>query len=372
MDCYRHLLRPLLFRFDAEAVHERTLAVAAWVGPTGQALLRHFYGIPDERLATDIAGLHFPNPMGLAAGFDKNGRAMGALAAIGFGFLEIGSVSAQPSAGNPRPRLFRLPEDEAIVVNYGVPNDGAAVVAGRVNAASTHGLLRIPLGVNVVETNTGRPTDPDGVVGEFVAAARHFCHGADYLTLNLNCPNTTAGISPFDDAGRLRELLQALAAIDGLPPVWLKFTAHCDPLRADMLLQAVAPHRFIAGFIFNLPPGKAYPLRTPASIVDPMPGTLCGPPVRALMDDTIDFWYQRIDHTRHTIIGSGGITSAAQAYRKIRLGASLVQLYTALIFRGPGLLRRIHAGLLQLLDRDGFAQLSDAVGIGYGEGTPEP
>ena len=375
MDLYRQLLRPLLFRVDAEEVHEATLTIAERAGALapGRALPRQLYGIIDNRLATDVAGIHFPNPIGLAAGFDKSGRAIRALAQTGFGFVEIGSVSAQPSVGNARPRLFRLPADEAIVVNYGVPNDGAAAVAQRVNATRTPNpspnplpiSQTVPLGVNLVETNTGQPTDPDGIVEEFVTAARLFCGTAHYLTLNLNCPNTTAGVSPFDDEGRLRELLQEFATIKALPPVWLKFTAHRDPRRADALLEAVAPHPFVAGFIFNLVPGKAYQLRTPAAIVDPMPGTLCGPPVRAVMDETIHFWYRRMDRKKHTIIGSGGITCAADAYRKIRLGASLVQLYTALVFHGPGLVRRIHRGLVELLERDGLNHISQAVGADH-------
>ncbi|HJP29475.1 MAG: quinone-dependent dihydroorotate dehydrogenase [Candidatus Latescibacteria bacterium] len=364
MSLYRTCLRPLLFRFDAETVHGATLRLAEVVGTSrpGRALLRSLFQCQDDRLASEVAGILFPNPIGLAAGFDKNGRAIHALSEIGFGSVEIGSVSALPSAGNPGPRLFRLPADAAIVVNYGVPNDGAAVVARRVNAAPTP----VPLGVNLVETNTGHPADPDAVVGEFVEAARPFCGRADYLTLNLNCPNTTAGISPFDDSGRLRELLSEYTRLEHLPPVFLKFTAHRDPARADVLLEAVAACPFIAGFIFNLPPGKAYALRTPTAVTEPMPGTLCGAPTRTMMDDTIRFWYGRIDRTRQIIVGSGGINGAAEAYHKIRLGASLLQIYSALVFDGPGLVGRIHRGLLQLLDRDGLTHLSQAVGIDHG------
>ena len=364
MDLYRHCLRPILLRLDAEAVHEATLCLAATVGASamGRRLVRGLFGIVDHRLATDVAGIHFPSPIGLAAGFDKSGRVIRSLSEI-FGFVEIGSVSAKPSVGNPRPRLFRLPADEAIIVNYGVPNDGAAVVARRVAAAPTP----VPLGVNLVETNTGRPTDPDAVVGEFVEAARPFCGRADYLALNLNCPNTTAGVSPFDDDGRFRELLTEYAAIDGLPPVFLKITAHRDAFRAEAMLEAVDPYAFVAGFIFNLPPGKAYDLHTPATVTGPMPGTLCGAPTRTMMDDTIRFWYPRLDHTRHVIIGSGGITCADDAYRKIRLGASLLQIYTALVFHGPGLVRRIHRGLVRRLERDGLTHLSEAVGLDHQE-----
>ena len=361
MSPYSRLLRPLLFRWDAESAHEAALAAASAAGASalGRAALRSVYGFEDERLSTEVAGLRFPNPLGLAAGFDKNGRAIQALSCLGLGHVEIGSVSARPSRGNPRPRLFRLPADEAIVVNYGVPNDGAAAVAARVAARPTP----VPLGVNLVETNSGRPAAADEVIAQFVEAARAFLGRADYLTLNLNCPNTTAGASPFDDPATVADLLAEFAAIDGLPPVFLKVTARTHPGPIEALLQAVDPFPFVAGFVFNLPPGKDYALRTPAALVDPLPGTLCGPPARGLLDDTVRAWYGRIDRRRHRIVGSGGIASAEDAWRKIRLGASLLQLYTGLVYHGPGLVGRINRGLVRLLEADGLSHVSEAVGL---------
>lgn len=361
MSPYTFLLRPLLFRLDAESAHEATLAAASAAGARAlaRAALRSLYGFEDERLSTEVAGLRFPNPLGLAAGFDKNGRAIQTLSCLGLGHVEIGSVSARPSRGNPRPRLFRLPADEAIVVNYGVPNDGAAAVAARVAARPTP----VPLGVNLVETNSGRPATADEVIAQFVETARAFIGRADYLTLNLNCPNTTAGASPFDDPATVADLLSELAAIDDLPPVFLKVTARTDPASIEPLLEAVDPFPLVAGFVFNLPPGKDYALRTPAAEVDPLPGTLCGPPARGLLDDTIRAWYGRIDRRRHRLIGSGGIASADDAWRKIRLGASLLQLYTGLVYHGPGLVGRINRGLVRRLEADGLSNVSEAVGL---------
>jgi len=362
MSAYTRLVRPLLFRLDAERVHSRTIALARRLGALslGRRLMRRLYACDLPQLQCEVAGMNFANPMGMAAGFDKNGRAIQALAAMGFGFVEIGSVSAHSSDGNPRPRLLRLPEDEAIVVNYGVPNDGAEVVAGRV----AHTPIPVPLGVNLVETNTGQALPAEAVVAELVEAARPFVGVADYLALNLNCPNTTGGISPFEDGAVLRDLMDGYAGLADLPPVFLKFTAHADPARIDRMLEAVEPFGFVAGFIFNLPSGKAYQLRSPAAVVEAMPGTLCGPPTRDLLDSAIGGWYGRMDHSRYRIIGSGGVVSAEDAYRKIRLGASLVQVYTALIYQGPGLLRRICVGLARLLERDGLKAIGEAVGVG--------
>ncbi|MEE3258415.1 MAG: quinone-dependent dihydroorotate dehydrogenase [Candidatus Latescibacterota bacterium] len=361
MDCYRHMVRPLLFRCDPEWVHERALSLGERVGASaaGRNLLKGLFAYEDARLATEVGGLRFANPLGMAAGFDKNGRVIQALAALGFGFVEVGSVSAHAAEGNPRPRLFRLPLDEAVVVNYGVPNDGAEVVAARVAERP----MNAPLGINLVETNTGQPIEPDAVVAEFVEAVKPFTRRADYIALNLNCPNTTGGVSPFDGGSHLRDLMREYAAIDDLPPIFLKFTAHADPARMERMLEAIDSFDFVKGFVFNLPPGKDYPLKSPAPLVDPLPGTLCGKPVRAMIDETVRFWYGRIDRAQHKLIGVGGISSAEDAYRKIRLGASLVQLYSALVFKGPGIVREVNAGLARLLARDGFGHVAEAVGI---------
>jgi dihydroorotate dehydrogenase len=362
MNTYSSLVRPLLFRCDPEGAHDMMLGVAHHVGGSrlGRRLLRGMYAIDEPRLQMRIGELEFAHPIGLAAGFDKNGRVVEAMSAIGFSHVEVGSVSATASAGNARPRLFRLPEDEAIVVNYGVPNDGAHAIASRLAMAR----IDAPLGVNVVETNTGQPTKVDGVVEEYVEAIRPFCGIADYFTLNLNCPNTTGGMSPFDDMERLAALLQALIDLDTLQvPIFLKITAHRDEERAEALMACADPYPQVAGFIFNLPPGKGYPLSTPAAIVDPLPGTLCGAPTRQMMDATLGFWAARIDPQRFALVGSGGIRSGADAYRKIRLGASVLQLMSALIYAGPGLVGRICEELVERLDRDGFSQLSDAVGV---------
>ena len=201
------------------------------------------------------------------------------------------------------------------------------------------------------------------IVAELAAALVPFVGRADYIAFNLNCPNTTGGVSPFTGGEHLRDLLRECAAIDDLPPIFLKLTAHTDPARLDWMLEAVDPFAFVKGFIFNLPPGTKYPLKSPAHLFASLPGTLCGRPVQTLIDETVRFWYGRIDRQRHAIIGVGGISTARDAYRKIRLGASLVQLYSALVFRGPGVVRQINAGLAHLLERDGFAGVADAVGI---------
>ena len=278
MSLYRRAVRPLLFRLDPERAHNGAIALGAGLGRTGfgAAAVGRLFRFEDDRLRQQVAGMTFANPVGLAAGFDKSGRAVRGLASFGFGSLEVGSVSAHPSRGNrERPRLFRLPADEAIVVYYGVPNDGAEVVARRLERSR----VDVPLGVNLVETNTGVPVPAGEVTAELSEAAQAFAGIADYLALNLNCPNTGGGRSPFDDAAMIRELLGILAGIPGLPPVFLKLTASADPGRRDGVLEAIDGFPFVKGIVFNLPPGiPPQGLKTPASELARMPGTLCGPP----------------------------------------------------------------------------------------------
>ena len=220
MSFYTSVVRPLAFRLDAERAHHLAIATAATMRAFARPLHR-FAAVDDKRLKTVVAGLRFPTPLGLAAGFDKSGTAIEMLAALGFGFVEIGSVSIDPSSGNARPRLFRLPQDRAIVVHYGLPNDGARLIAERL--AKIH--LPVPLGINLVKTNRGPGTAPesaDQIIGEYVEAARVLAPRADYLMLNLSCPNTEDGRDFFADAGQLRNCLAALGELRLSVPVFLK------------------------------------------------------------------------------------------------------------------------------------------------------
>ncbi|MBL8384566.1 MAG: dihydroorotate dehydrogenase (quinone) [Burkholderiales bacterium] len=362
---YEALLRPLLFRLDAERAHGLALAAGARLGAHrgGRAWLRARYGVEDARLRTHIGGFDLPNPIGLPAGLDKNGVAVPALAALGFGMIDIGSVSALPSAGNPeRPRLHRLPADRGIVVNYGVPNDGAAAVAARLAGCDRP----VPLGVSLVETNTGRPVPTDAVIAEFVAAARAVRAHCDYRILNLFCPNSPAGIAHFDDPARLRALLQALADTEAGACVFLRLAPPADDARIDALLGVVDAFPFVRGIGFYVrPPDLEQRLATPAAARAHLRGSFSGPASRDATLATLRQWYPRIDRARLALIGVGGVFSAADAYACIRAGATLVQVLTALVYRGPGVVGEIKRGLAALLARDGFASAAAAVGADH-------
>lgn len=362
MSIYRWGVRPFLFRLDPERVHKAALGACETAACSGFFLygLRSVYGYEESRLRTSVAGIEFPNPLGLGAGFDKNARAVETLAALGFGYLELGSVSAYPSEGNSvRPRLFRLPADEALVVFYGVPNEGADAIAQRLAGVRRS----VPLGVSLVETNTGTMAELEHVLGELVDAARPFLGVADYLTLNLNCPNSGDGRSYFEDTRNLRLLLERFQGVEPLPPVFLKVPSSSEPGAIDAMLTACDPFKFVKGFIPSAHAENCRAkLKTPKEVLDRMPGSITGPVNRRAAHEAVRSWYARIDRRRHVIVGVGGITCAEDAYELICSGASLVQLVTALVYRGPGLVKRIKQGLCRLLERDGFRNVAEAVG----------
>ena len=365
MHLYRLLIRPLLFRLDAELVHQGTVEACRWLGaiPGIPLLTRSLFEVHDAALQTEIAGLRFSNPLGLAAGWDKNGRALRMLNSLGFGFAEIGSVSARPSVGNPRPRLFRLPQDRAIIVNYGLPNDGAIAVAARLQSHAH----RDPLGINLVKTNDG-PGAPacsdDAILADYEQSVKLLHQHASYLSLNLSCPNAKDGNDFFAQPGSIARLLERLASVNIRCPVFLKIAPRDDPAEHERVLQECETFSWVRGFCFNLPPGKpdALQIRTPEEHYAQLPGAVSGRPVEQLINRCIAGFYARMDQKRYVLIGTGGVFNAEDAYHKIRLGASLVQLYTAMVYEGPSVARKICLGLAELLKRDGFANVKEAVG----------
>ncbi|MCL4796786.1 MAG: quinone-dependent dihydroorotate dehydrogenase [Bryobacteraceae bacterium] len=363
---YRGLLQPVLFRFDAERVHDRAIRFAGSAGALGPSrrLAEALFCREFPALATNVFGLRFPHPLGLAAGFDKSGRAIPFWEALGFSHIEIGSISAERSLGNPKPRLFRIPSDQGIVVNYGLPNDGADAVAQRL--ANT--ALRVPLGVNLVNTNRGPGAPPEteeAIIGDYLTSLRRLEPYANYLVLNLSCPNTPDGCAFVSNAGRLRRMLAAVDDLRPMRPVLLKVAPFPDLAAMDAFLDAVAQVRFVSGFAVNLPPGKPPGLTTPAGRLRSMPGAVSGKPAEAAINQTLRDLYTRMDRKRYKLVAAGGIFTAQDAYRKIRLGASLVQLLTAMVFRGPGVVRQICEDLCGMLARDGYRSAAEAVGADH-------
>jgi len=334
-------LRPLLFRLDPERAHALTLA-ALRTGLTPHA------PADDPILATTLAGLGLPNPIGLAAGFDKNAEVPGAMLRLGFGFVETGTVTPLPQAGNPRPRVFRLADDDAVINRLGFNNAGLAAHVARLQRRQPRGIVGVNIGAN---------KDSADRIGDYVAGLAAVAPHASYITVNISSPNTP-GLRGLQTAAALTELLDRLAVVSCGKPVFVKVAPDLggDEIAA---LADVALASGIAGLIVSNTTLARPLLRSSAA---GEAGGLSGAPLFAPSTEVLCA-FARATGGRLTLIGVGGVASGAQAYAKIRAGASAVQLYTGLVYHGAGLVTRIKAELAALLRRDGFASVGDAVGV---------
>ncbi|PSQ52389.1 MAG: quinone-dependent dihydroorotate dehydrogenase [Bacteroidetes bacterium QH_10_64_37] len=361
------LLRPVLFRMNAERAHAASLRAAEILQRTALPLVQSRYGFEDERLKQRLWGKTFPNPVGLAAGADKNARLVPFWEAVGFGFVEVGSVSAHPASGNPKPRAFRLPDDEALINRLGLNNDGAEAVAERLKRSRSD--RSRSLGINLAKT-----PDPDimaaAALNDYQTSFRTLVSEADYVTLNVSCPNTADGRT-FEDPSALDALLSAIASEQKAPglavPVLVKLS---PPLSGEVLFDtqleeiiAVAEAQEVDGFVAANTASDREGLQTSQERLSEIgDGGLSGRPLEARSTRLVRYLYQTTD-SDIPIIGVGGVHDADSAYAKIRAGASLVQLYTALTYEGPALVREIKEGLVERLSEDGYVSVDGAVGV---------
>jgi dihydroorotate dehydrogenase len=337
----------LLRLLPAETAHEATVALAGLAGP-----LLPRAGGDDPRLAVTAFGLEFPNPVGLAAGFDKNAKAFAAMAKFGFGFVECGTITPRPQAGNPRPRLFRLAEDRAVINRLGFNNGGMAAAARRLSARRGNGLVGINIGAN---------KDSLDRIADYGRCFETLAPLADYVTVNVSSPNTPGlrGLQNKDELTRLLGLLtEARAKMPAPVPLLLKIAPDLDAAALDEI-AAVVLAAGIEGVIVSNTTLARPVLKSAAA---DQTGGLSGRPLFAPSTEILRQVRARVGD-RVVLVGVGGIASGADAYAKIRAGASLVQLYTALVYDGPGLIARIKRELAALLARDGFASVAQAVGI---------
>lgn len=346
--------KPLLFRLDPEQAHglaNRLLQLSTAV-PAGAAVLRRLFSTSDPLLHSELAGIALPNPIGLAAGYDKNGALLGGLATLGFGALEVGTVTPRPQAGNPRPRLFRLPSEQALINRLGFNNAGMLAVAGNLRRAAPYSL---PLGVNI---GKNRDTPLAAATADYLAAFYALAPLADYVVINVSSPNTP-GLRTLQQQGPLRELLLALGAANRTlrRPVFVKVSPDESPAALDALLDT-ALSCGVAGLIATNTTTSREGLR---SHYEYEAGGLSGQPLWQRADDVLRHLASAADG-RLALIAAGGIATGADAYRAIRAGASLVQLYTALVYAGPTLPQTICRDLAVLLRRDGWASVAAARG----------
>ena len=304
----------------------------------------------DPVLATAIAGMELAHPVGLAAGFDKNAEAPDALLDAGFAFVEVGGVTPRPQAGNPAPRLFRLRADKAVINRMGFNNDGLDAMKARLEARQGK--------PGVVGVNLGANKDSDDRAADYAILLKSLSGLADFFTLNISSPNTP-GLRNLQGAQALDDLMKRINDTRWTEPVFVKVAPDLEPADIDVIADAALRHRVSGLIVSNTTLARPDTLK---SRHRSEAGGLSGAPVRARSTQMVRAFYQRVG-TELPIIGVGGIDSAEAAYEKIRAGASAVQLYTALIYQGPGLALRIRDGLAALLKRDGYGRLSDAVGV---------
>jgi dihydroorotate dehydrogenase len=337
------LVRPFLHLLDPERAHEAALrALEANIVPPQPV-------VDEPSIAIDLFGRRLESPVGLAAGFDKNARVFRRMYAQGFAFVEVGGVTPRAQRGNARPRVFRLPADAAVINNMGFPNEGAEAVVRRLGGERPAGMLGINLASN------GDSSDP---AEDFTGLVRRFAAYADYLTLDISCPNSTNG-RVFLEPERLRDLLARVAAVDR-GPVPPKLLAKLSPDTDDALLETLVKillEAKIDGIIVSNTTVERPPLRGDGS----MKGGLSGRPLFERSTEQLAR-VAAIAGGSVPLIGVGGVASGPQAYAKIRAGATAVQLYTGLIYDGTALVTRIKRELAVLLMRDGYATLSEAVG----------
>ena len=335
------LLRPALFLIEAERAHRLTidaLKLMPQAAPARAGLL-----------ATEVAGIAFPNPLGMAPGFDKDAEVPDAVLGLGFGFTEIGTVTPRPQPGNPKPRLFRLKEDQAVINRMGFNNGGLEAARARLAKRKA---------VGVVAANVGANKDSADRIADYLTGIAAFRDLASYITVNISSPNTP-GLRDLQGDKELNDLLSAIAAERqaGDPPIFLKVAPDLDEAAPGRIVEAVVKHGIAAIIVSNTTISR--PRLTSRHAGEA--GGLSGAPLRDLAQQRLrDF--HAVAKGAIPLVGVGGIATAEDAWARIRAGASLIQLYSAMVYAGPGLARQITRGLERLMQRDGFTSIAEAVG----------
>jgi len=372
-DLYQALIRPILFsgiKADPEWLHQQTLRSLNWLDVGVSPIARRWvlsqldrsYCLSDDRLKQTLWGQNFANPIGLAAGFDKDGIAANLWAGFGFGFAELGTVTFQAQPGNPRPRLFRLPDDRAALNRMGFNNQGAAALADRLQSLHNS---NIPLGVNLGKSKV---TPLDQATDDYLGSFRLLKEVGDYFVVNVSSPNTP-GLRSLQSTDQLKPILSALQQENqGQKPLLIKIAPDLEWEDIAAVVD-LAQHYKLAGIIatnttIRRDGLKTETLQATGKSVAEEAGGISGAPLRQRSTEVIRFIYQQ-SQGQLPIVGVGGIFTADDAWEKITAGASLIQVYTGWIYEGPGMVRRVLKGLLQKLDDRGLYSLQDAIGLDH-------
>ncbi|MBF0287082.1 MAG: quinone-dependent dihydroorotate dehydrogenase [SAR324 cluster bacterium] len=355
-------LQPILFRQDPETIHEHTLNLLHHISqiPVAGKIIEHVYHCENSALQVQLWNKTFPNPVGVAAGFDKEGKAFNPLFALGFGFVEIGTVTPLAQPGNPKPRIFRLPEDHSLINRLGFNNQGVAALVSQVKNNPPDGILGINIGKNKTTAN-------DSAVDDYETALRAVYDHAGYIVINVSSPNTEK-LRALQEQEALHKLIDRLFIIrkelvmQGQPHKTLLLKIAPDLTDETFHDIITIIHEFkLDGVIATNTTLTRNDLRSPSHTEN---GGLSGAALRTRSTKIIGKLYQEFG-SELPLIGVGGVFSGKDAYDKIRAGASMVQVYTGLIYRGPAIAKFIKQELLQQLEQDGFSSISDAVGADF-------
>lgn len=359
MDFYQRFTKPILFSLHPDIAHEAVTNIGSILGKSslGGKLVANFCSFEDPLLETEVFGVKFKNPVGIAGGFDKGARLIQILPSVGFGFTEVGSITAKAYKGNKRPWNTRLVKDQALIVNYGLKNEGADVLKKRIAVQKRF----VPLIINIAKTNDPAIKGKDSVE-DYNDSFVKLQPLADIINLNISCPNTGDGQMFCENPKMLGSLLDRIGQNKITKPIVLKLKPDLDEETLNKVLETAISYSFIKGFIVsNLTRNRKLLKHIKKSEIDHLPGGLSGQPLRKLANQMIKKVFQKTGG-KYPIIGLGGVFTAEDAYEKICLGASLIELATGLIYGGPLTIKRINQGLVSLLKKDGFHKLSQAVG----------
>lgn len=349
---YRNVAKRIFFAFDPEDVHDRMTSAGKFLG--SNFITRGFtsvaFNYTNPVLEQNILGINFKNPIGLSAGFDKEGVLTGILPEVGLGFEEIGSITAKAYEGNPKPRLFRLPKESALRVNYGLKSSGADIIYERLKKLK----FRFPIGISVAKTNSQSTSILEPGVLDYLYTYKKFLSIGDYFTINISCPNTCEEYPIFAKAENLDILLKEFFLLPKNKPVLVKLSPDLKEEELFKILNVCAKYP-VDGFVCSN-------LTKINNFNHEGKGGFSGKAVLGLSNDLITKVY-KFYQGKKLIIGSGGVFNANDAYEKIKLGASLIQLITGMVFMGPQVISEINLGLVELLKKDGYKNISEAVGV---------
>lgn len=355
---YRGILKKILFMQDPENVHDRFILAGRLLGSNiiTRGITKLAFSYSDESLKQEVLGIKFKNPIGLAAGFDKDAQLTKIMPSVGFGFEEVGSITGEECEGNPKPRLWRLKKSKGLVVYYGLKNKGSEIIASKLSGKK----FKIPIGTSIAKTNCQNTVETKKGIADYVKAYLEMKNIGAYSTINISCPNAHGGL-PFTDAKKFDMLMKEIDKIKTRKPLFVKFSPDLSKKEIDALLVVASKYK-IDGFICsNLTKKKEN-----KKIFDKLPetGGYSGKIVSDLSLDVIRHIYKKTKG-KYIIIGCGGIFNAEDAYAMIKAGATLLQMITGMIFQGPQVISEINQGLVTLLEADGYSNIKEAVGADH-------